>query len=87
MPFDTATHETCYAHGQSIGLILSATLKAVSDQFGTPHPDEVILIAEGITETLWDRLDVSETDYDAVDAGIRATCAAYAAAKSVRAAA
>ena len=87
MPFDTATYESCYAHGQSIGLILSATLKAVSGQFGTPHPNKVVLIAEGITETFWDCLDVPETDYDAVDAGIRTECAAYAAAKCVRAAA
>ena len=87
MAIDTATHETCYAHGQAIGFILSATLKSVSECFGNPHPDEVIQLAEGITETFWDRLDVSGTDYDAVDAGIRATCAAYAAAKCVRAAA
>jgi len=87
MPFDTATYEKCYAHGQLIGHILSATLKASSEAFGNPHPEEVILLAEGITETYWDRLDAAETDYGAVDDGIRAMCAAYAAAKCVRAAA
>jgi hypothetical protein len=85
--FTTSPTEDCYAHGQAVGIILTATIRAMSDTLGSPDPDEVLLLAEVVRESLWDRLGVSETDYDAVDAGMRTECAAYAAAKSVRAAA
>jgi len=78
---------SCFDHGVRIGEVLSMTLAAMEVSFGKPDRDEVLLLAESITESLWDRLDVSETCYDEVERGIRFSCDLYADVKAVRVAA
>ncbi|TNE58640.1 MAG: hypothetical protein EP341_03220 [Sphingomonadales bacterium] len=77
----------CFDHGARIGAILSMTLAAMDCEFGPADRDEIILLAEAITESLWDRLEVSETHYDEVERGLQYGCDAYADVKAQRVAA
>lgn len=83
----TTDRNECHDHGVRIGEVLAMTLAAVEASLGKPDRDEVLLLAEAITESLWHRLDVSETHYDEVERGIRFGCDAYADLKSERVAA
>jgi len=77
----------CFDHGARVGSVLAMTLAAFEAEFGPADRDEIILLAEAITESLWDRLSVQETDYQEVERGIRYACDQYADVKSERVAA
>lgn len=83
----TTDKDSCFDHGVRIGRMVSMTLAAMDCEFGPADRDEILLLTEVITESLWDRLEVSETFYDEVELGIRFGCDAYADVKAQRVAA
>lgn len=87
MTYNPNERAECYDHGVRIGRVVSMTLAAMDCEFGPADRDEILLLTEVITESMWDRLDVSETHYDEVERGIRFGCDAYADIKARRVAA
>lgn len=75
--------DICYEHGTKLGNIIELTLSNVEKTFGKLKPIDYLSIAEGITESCWDCLDLYNEFilFDEVESGICDASPLYLQAK------